>query len=173
MEDKNNRPQKDLYELLGVKRNATKAQLKKAYRKLAKKYHPDKYALATEETKKETSAKMAEISSAYSILSDPKERKFYDETGGVSKKVSFEMEVQATLNGILTTVINDPKIKTSNLIRAVEGFIKKNIQEAGQKLSSLEDHKDNLEELNKLKCSEKKNDTDKSKSKDSRQLSGF
>ncbi len=57
---------KDYYELLGVKRSATKAEIKKAFRKLAAKYHPDK------KTGDET--KFKEITEAYEVLSDDNNR---------------------------------------------------------------------------------------------------
>ncbi|AOZ73149.1 hypothetical protein BK816_07465 [Boudabousia tangfeifanii] len=65
--------QKDFYTVLGVKKDADEAEIKKAYRRLARKYHPDKNpgdAKAEE--------KFKEISEAYQVLSDPKERQQYD-----------------------------------------------------------------------------------------------
>ena len=67
---------KDYYEVLGVARTATQAQIKSAYRKLAKKYHPDVNP-GNEEAKK----KFEEIGEAYSVLSDPQKRKQYDQFG--------------------------------------------------------------------------------------------
>ncbi len=66
---------KSLYETLEVSENASEAEIKKAYRKLARKYHPD--------VNKETSAeeKFKEINSAYEILSDPKKKQQYDMYG--------------------------------------------------------------------------------------------
>lgn len=67
---------KDYYEVLGIDRTATQAQIKSAYRKLAKKYHPDVNP-GNEEAKK----KFEEIGEAYSVLSDPQKRKQYDQFG--------------------------------------------------------------------------------------------
>ena len=68
---------RDYYEVLGVNKNATDEELKKAYRKLAKKYHPD----ANPDNKKEAEAKFKELNEAYETLSDPQKRKMYDQFG--------------------------------------------------------------------------------------------
>ena len=71
-----NRTYKDYYAVLGVSKNATQKEIKDAYRKLARKYHPDanKSDGATEE-------KFKEIGEAYEVLKDAKKRKEYDEMG--------------------------------------------------------------------------------------------
>lgn len=68
---------RDYYEVLGVDRNATEEDLKKAYRKLAKKYHPD----ANPDNKKEAEAKFKEVNEAYETLSDKQKRDMYDRFG--------------------------------------------------------------------------------------------
>ena len=67
---------RDYYEVLGVAKNASDAELKRAYRKLAKKYHPD-----VNPGDKEAEAKFKEATEAYGILSDPDKRKQYDQFG--------------------------------------------------------------------------------------------
>lgn len=67
---------RDYYEVLGVDRNADDAALKKAYRVLAKKYHPDMTP-----GDKEAEAKFKEASEAYAVLSDPEKRRQYDQFG--------------------------------------------------------------------------------------------
>lgn len=71
-----NTNKKDLYAILGVKRDADASQIKKAYRKLAKKYHPDSNAGNAEAEKK-----FKDVSEANSILGDAEKRKIYDEYG--------------------------------------------------------------------------------------------
>ena len=67
---------RDYYEVLGVKKNATEAELKKAYRKLAMKYHPDR-----NKDNKDAEEKFKEINEAYAVLSDAERRAAYDRYG--------------------------------------------------------------------------------------------
>jgi len=71
---------KDHYKILGVDKKATDQEIKKAYRALALKYHPDKNT-GSEEEKKEAEKKFKLISEAYSVLSNPEKRKRYDMGG--------------------------------------------------------------------------------------------
>lgn len=71
--------QKDYYGILGVGRNATEDEIKKAYRKLAMKYHPDR----NPGKEKEANEKFKQINEAYEVLGDPEKRKQYDMYGKV------------------------------------------------------------------------------------------
>lgn len=73
---------KDYYKILGIQSGANEDEIKKAYRKMALKYHPDK--------NKDPSAeeKFKEIAEAYDVLSDPKKRAVYDQYGEEGKGTS-------------------------------------------------------------------------------------
>ncbi|MCX8683683.1 molecular chaperone DnaJ [Gilliamella sp. B2889] len=68
---------KDYYETLGVSKSATEAEIKKAYKRLAMKYHPDK----NQDNKAEAEAKFKEVKEAYEILTDPQKKAAYDQYG--------------------------------------------------------------------------------------------
>ena len=67
---------RDYYEVLGVNRSADEASIKKAYRRLAKKYHPD-----TNRGNVQAEEKFKEVTEAYNVLSDKEKRKLYDQFG--------------------------------------------------------------------------------------------
>src|ERR1700747_236718 len=74
--------QKDYYGALGVKKTATAEEIRKAFRKLARKYHPD-----VNPGDKKAEEKFKEISEANDILSDDKKRKIYDQLGFYSDQI--------------------------------------------------------------------------------------
>jgi len=80
---------RDYYEILGVERNASVDVIKKAYRALAMKHHPDRVPA---EHKKEAEEKFKELSEAYAVLSDPQKRQVYDQYGhaGFDQRYSTE-----------------------------------------------------------------------------------
>jgi len=77
----------DLYQILGVSRDATQAVIKKAYRKLARKWHPD-----INPGNKEAEQKFKEISGAYEALGNEEKRKLYDEFGEEGLRSGFDAE---------------------------------------------------------------------------------
>ena len=103
---------RDYYEVLGVDKNADDATLKKAYRKLAKKYHPD-----VNPGDKEAEAKFKEATEAYSVLSDADKRRQYDQfghaafengggggAGGFGGFDTFESDSDKNLNQIILSL---------------------------------------------------------------------
>nr|CAG8495856.1 9072_t:CDS:2 [Entrophospora candida] len=101
---------KTLYEILGVEEDASEAEIKKAYRKLALKYHPDKNSGS-----KEAEEKFKEISKAYDVLSDPQRRKKYDNGGDAEKLVSLNSESELeTFKNQMLNAIEAARIKKNN-----------------------------------------------------------
>ncbi|MCX7759038.1 MAG: molecular chaperone DnaJ [bacterium] len=80
---------KDYYEVLGVSRNASEEEIKTAYRKLAKTYHPD-----VAENKEEAEKKFKEINEAFQVLSDPEKRRIYDRYGKIEN--TYQGNVQTS-----------------------------------------------------------------------------
>lgn len=74
---------KDLYSVLGLQHGASIDEVKKAFKKLAVQYHPDKQHGKSDAEKKEAEEKFKEINEAYSTLSDPKKKQEYDQFGSI------------------------------------------------------------------------------------------
>jgi len=77
----------DLYKILGVTKKASQDEIKKSYRKLARKWHPD-----INPGEKEAEQKFKDISRAYDVLGDPEKRKIYDEFGEEGLQAGFDAE---------------------------------------------------------------------------------
>jgi DnaJ-class molecular chaperone len=85
---------KDYYEILGVTKETDQKELKKAYRKLAMQYHPDK-----NKDNPEAEAKFKEITVAYDVLSDPEKRKKYDQMGHDNFEKGYDTSGGFNFNG--------------------------------------------------------------------------
>lgn len=79
--------QQDPYQVLGVNRDARTADIKKAYKRLARKFHPD-----LNKDNKKAEERFKEISQAFDVLGDPEKRKLYDEFGEASLRTGFDPE---------------------------------------------------------------------------------
>ncbi|MBI4594917.1 MAG: molecular chaperone DnaJ [Candidatus Tectomicrobia bacterium] len=95
---------RDYYEILGLNRNATDKELKKAYRKLARKYHPD-----VNPGDKGAESKFKEISEAYQVLSDPQKRKKYDQVGHQAFQADFDPSAWSGYGGRGFDIFEDLK----------------------------------------------------------------
>lgn len=84
---------KDYYEILGISKEATQDEIKRSYRELAKKWHPDR----NPDNREEAETKFKEISEAYEVLHDPDKRRRYD-SGGLS-----ESDININFNDIFST----------------------------------------------------------------------
>ena len=80
---------RDYYKTLGVERGASESEIKSAYRKLARKYHPD-----VNPNNKEAETRFKQINEAYQVLSDPAKRKKYDELGADWERGTTEDEMR-------------------------------------------------------------------------------
>jgi curved DNA-binding protein len=78
-------PERDLYDILGVPRGTSAEELKKTYRRLAKKFHPD-----VNPGNKQAEERFKEITAAFEVLSDPKRRALYDEFGPDALRSGFD-----------------------------------------------------------------------------------
>lgn len=78
-------PERDLYDILGVPRTASREEIKKAYRRLAKQHHPD-----VNPGNKQAEERFKEASAAFEVLSDDQRRKLYDEFGSDSLRSGFD-----------------------------------------------------------------------------------
>jgi DnaJ-class molecular chaperone len=99
----NNFDGRDFYKILGVSKEATEEDIKKAYRKLAKKHHPDVNSDPA------TIEKFQEIQAAYDVLSDPGMRTFYDENGFVNSSISsIDQEAKSIILDWIMRMISEP-----------------------------------------------------------------
>ena len=101
---------RDYYEVLGVDRNADANAIKKAYRKLAKKYHPD-----TNAGDPKAEEKFKEVTEAYNVLSDDKKRKLYDQFGHAAFDGGAKKEAPA-VPAHTVIVMADRAADTGNII---------------------------------------------------------
>ncbi len=93
---------KDLYKILGISKESSQEDIKKAYRKLALKYHPDK-----NKGDKKSEEKFKEISDAYRILSDEKLKRKYDSNGNSIFDFDIDEMMREEFNGSIFSVFNN------------------------------------------------------------------
>ena len=112
---------RDYYEVLGVQRGATQPDLRKSYRKLAMKYHPDRNS-----GDKDAEVKFKEVKEAYEVLSDAQKKEAYDQFGhaGGSNRVRQVLKELETFRGSLmplaTFLATFLEVMLSKVIEEVE-----------------------------------------------------
>lgn len=133
----------DLYALLGVARDATKAQIRAAYRKAAKMAHPDQPGGSAE--------KFGALKLAHDILTDDGRRKNYDDTGDASevKPNNRQAEIHNAIAQYLAEAMSRPDAENIDLVKVMTQRINGQIMDHMQKLSTLEDQKKHLQKMRK------------------------
>ncbi|MCK5159919.1 MAG: J domain-containing protein [Candidatus Heimdallarchaeota archaeon] len=128
----------DLYEILGIAKDATPKEIKRAYKDKAKRHHPDKGG--DEEVFKK-------IQQAYDVLSDPLSRKMYDTTGEV-KKIDFDQGMKNLFdNYIIPELVKIEKtsFERVNIIKMIDALIQDKITELETAITNNEEVKRRLE----------------------------
>lgn len=157
---------KDLYEVLGVGKNASKKEIKKAFRRMANKYHPDKNPGNPE--------KFIEATKAYRVLSDNEKREQYDRDGSIPEDLNVDSSAWGILCGHLIRLVSnsfvnlertDIVFEITNSCIVEKKKVKKDLSDIDRCISRFEFVKKNLKskkgsnilsmsisnELNKLK----------------------
>ena len=101
---------KDYYKILGVDRSASEADIKKAFRKLAHKYHPDV------SKEKDAEAKFKDVNEAYQTLSDPEKKAAYDQLGQRREGSSLNRRPDGAVSAALRTVLKALTLAEADLI---------------------------------------------------------
>jgi len=133
----------DLYDELGVARDATPEDIKKAYRRKSRKHHPDRGG---------DTAKMSKVNVAYAVLSDPMRRSRYDQTGDESNGMSsVEAKAKNLIYAIMSDVLNNVTPGRAQIIEQMRQHIKKecgkmktHITQANAAIKRLEQHRTRL-----------------------------
>ena len=135
---------RSLYDILGIKKDADPEEIKKAYRKQANKYHPDK------NQGKDTTDIFQKISEAHTILSDPSARKNYDEFGSTDNRDVKDIFIQVVQSHMTYLVNLDTTPADSvNLIAELKRTTEEEIAGFKAQITDLTKKKKNAEKIRK------------------------
>jgi DnaJ-class molecular chaperone len=123
-----------LYEILGVKQDATPLEIRAAYRKLARIYHPDNQKTGSQE-------KFSQLCRAHDVLMDPKRRERYNRTGDISEGLP-ENHLEQVALGLISQAISkligaDGDLRTADLQKILTEHFEKSIATLEEKLTGL------------------------------------
>jgi DnaJ-class molecular chaperone len=111
----------DYYHILGVKPNATDTEIKKAYRELSFKYHPDKHVNSSDFQKKENDKKIKELNEAYETLKDPQLRSQYDiRDSNPFEKIFGEMFKHHSMNNFRNPYQQQPTMNIFDILNELQ-----------------------------------------------------
>jgi len=131
----------DLYEVLGVDQEATQEEIKKAYKSLSQKYHPDKEGGDAQ--------KMIDLNVAYEMLSDPECRKAYDEFGDIGSDLNPRKEAKQIIRACFIAIIESVNnIDDLDLVESLRRNLQKVLDE---ERSAIMSNKVDIDKYNKAK----------------------
>lgn len=140
----------DLYAELGVARDATLADIRKAYRKLVKTTHPD--------TGGDPEA-FRRLTLAHDVLSDPERRKRYDETGEFDNAVdNTDAQAIGVIDSLLNRIVQDESASSRDIIAWMRSRIEDDVAEANRYIADMSGHEKRLIALAKRITKRPKND---------------
>ncbi len=128
----------NLYDILGVNKNSSKKDIKKAYRKKAQETHPDKPEGSEE--------KFLPVKLAYEVLMDDERKENYDKTGKTEKEPSLKSKAEQMIMGAFQAIINQGEAPF-NIIKQVTKAVKGNLHEVEKNKSKANRDLDKLKKL--------------------------
>jgi curved DNA-binding protein CbpA len=136
------------YEILGVAKTATPAEIKKAYKRMAKKHHPDR---APEGQREQAHKEMVLLNKAYDTLMDPAKREHYDLTGEEKPLSSIDVEARNSLLTLFTQLFNDSRRMRFNIPNRARHVVRKvqetKRRERAENLAFIEEVKNRRDEV--------------------------
>jgi curved DNA-binding protein CbpA len=134
----------NLYQILNVQPTASQEEIKKAYRRLAMKHHPDR-----NHGNKEASTEMQDIQRAYDVLGDPERRKRYDETGATEDGPSPEKTAKEELAKLFISLANSQDADTFDFKKGASSGAKDIMRKIESQIQDLRRNLKNTEKARK------------------------